>query len=93
LELPAVVERATIWRQNLPPSAPVEDVDVEWLAQRFELSGGSIRNASVQAAFAAAAGTGITISHTVVGVAREYRKLGRLVKKEQFGEYAEALCG
>ena len=93
-ELPGVVERATIWRQNLPPSAPVEDVDVEWLAQRFELSGGSIRNASVQAAFtAAAAGTGITMQHTVVGVAREYRKLGRLVKKEQFGEYAEVLGG
>jgi SpoVK/Ycf46/Vps4 family AAA+-type ATPase len=86
--LPGVDERAAIWRRNLPSTAPVGDVDVDWLAERFELSGGSIRNATVQAAFAAAAGgTDITMKTTVTGVAREYRKLGRLVKEQDFGEH------
>ncbi len=89
-ELPGPDERARIWRHNLPPSAPTDGVDVDWLAERFELSGGSIRNAAVQAAFAAAAaGTDITMGSAVTGVAREYRKLGRLVKKEQFGDYLD----
>ena len=86
--LPGAVVRAAIWRRNLPATAPVGAVDVEGLAVRFELSGGSIRNATVQAAFqAAAAGTEITMKTAVMGVAREYRKLGRLVKEQDFGEH------
>jgi SpoVK/Ycf46/Vps4 family AAA+-type ATPase len=46
--------RADIWRQHLPDAAPLaDDVDVERLAERFELSGGYIKN-TVLAAVAAA---------------------------------------
>jgi AAA+ superfamily predicted ATPase len=90
--MPGVAERRRIWAQNLPPTAPVQDVDLDWLATRFELSGGSIRNASVHAAFLAAAeGTPITMEHAVRGVAREWRKIGRLIKPNEFGEYHDRL--
>jgi len=90
--LPGIDERVAIWQHNLPSGAPVDDVDVNWLAERFELSGGSIRNAAVHAGFAAAtAGTPITMESAVIGVAGEYRKLGRLVKAKDFGEYHDLI--
>lgn len=60
------------------------------MAQNSELSGGAIRSASIHAAFAAAtAGTPITMESAVLGVAREFRKMGRLLKKSDFGEHHE----
>jgi hypothetical protein len=75
---------------ELPGGAPVEGVEFEDLAARFELSGGSIRNAAVHAAFLAAAdGSPITMAHVVRALGREYRKLGRLLKPDDFGEYLD----
>jgi SpoVK/Ycf46/Vps4 family AAA+-type ATPase len=86
--LPGAAERAAIWDLNLPDKAPTDDVDVGWLATQFDLSGAAIRNAVVAAAFmAAAGGTPITMETLVCGVAREYSKMGRLVKREDFGAY------
>src|SRR4029079_13120588 len=88
--LPAVKERRAIWERNLPSAAPIKDVDTNWLASRFELSGAGIRNAAVQAGFlAAAADTPITMECAVLGIAHELRKLGRLVKPAEFGEFAD----
>lgn len=87
--LPTVAERRLIWEQNFPSSAPLVDLDLDWLAERFEFSGASIRNATVHAAFlSAASGTPITMDVAVRGVVQEYRKLGRLVKEADFGDYA-----
>jgi len=48
--------RERLWEHHLPEEAPVsEDVDSYILAHSFELSGGSIRNAVVRAAYRAAA--------------------------------------
>ncbi len=86
--LPGVDERRTIWEANLPADAPLGDIDIDWLANRFELSGAAIRNAAIHAAFAAAAsGTTITMESAVLGVAREFRKLGRLLKERDFDPY------
>jgi SpoVK/Ycf46/Vps4 family AAA+-type ATPase len=88
--VPAIEERRSIWERNLPMTAPLGDVDLDFLSTRFEMSGGAIRNASVHAAFiAAAAGTPITMECAVRGVAREFRKLGRLLKVEQFEPWFE----
>ena len=55
--LPDEAGAQAIWEHNLPTTAPVgPDADIAFLAQQFELSGGSIRNAALQAAFLAAAG-------------------------------------
>jgi SpoVK/Ycf46/Vps4 family AAA+-type ATPase len=45
--------RAEIWRRQLPPQVPVDDVDFGALA-RIALSGGDIRSVAVNAAFIAA---------------------------------------
>ena len=59
-EMPGVAERAQIWRVQMHPEhtplAP--DVDFQSLAERYEVSGGDIRNAVLKAALAAAAEPG-----------------------------------
>ena len=66
----------------------MEDVDISWLAEQFELSGGAIRNAAVQAAFvAASAGSKVTMECVVTGIAREFQKMGRILKERDFGEF------
>jgi AAA+ superfamily predicted ATPase len=93
--LPGPDERRAIWRRNFLDPAPLDTVDFDWLADTFELPGGVIRNAAVQAAFLAAQdrsevgeGSGsIKMEHVVIGVARELRKMGRLLKESDFGEY------
>jgi ATPase family associated with various cellular activities (AAA) len=86
---PAVREREALWVQHLPKAAPVGNIDVAWLAERFEMAGGSIRNAIVEAAFAAAAADQpIAMGHIVHGLTMEYRKMGRLLKPNEFGPYA-----
>jgi AAA+ superfamily predicted ATPase len=90
--LPGAGERRAIWDSNLPAAAPVEGVDTAWLAERFELSGGQIRNAAVRAGFLAAANdTPVTMECAVRAVAQELRKQGRLLKPSEFGEYADLI--
>ena len=58
-ELPAVEEREQIWRVQLHQRTPLApDVDFRDLAERYEVSGGDIRNAVLKAALAAAAEDG-----------------------------------
>lgn len=59
-EMPGVEERARIWRVQLHPTlTPLAgDVDFRALAERFEGSGGDIKNAVLKAAAAAAAEPG-----------------------------------
>lgn len=86
--IPEAPERQAIWERNLPTTAPLEGVDCGELAERFELAGGSIRNAAVHAAFLAASDEApITMERAVLGVAREFRKMGRLIKPATFGDY------
>ena len=77
---PEADHRAAIWRRMLPDAAPVAgDLDFDALAERFKLSGGSIRNCSIAAAFLAADDGGrIEMRHLRQAVSFEYAKLGRL---------------
>ncbi|HWF72798.1 MAG TPA: ATP-binding protein [Solirubrobacteraceae bacterium] len=78
-------ERVRLWDRLLPGHAPVADIDVDFLATRFKLSGGSIRNVSLAAALLAADDGGrITMEHLARGVALEYDKLGRLTLEADF---------
>jgi SpoVK/Ycf46/Vps4 family AAA+-type ATPase len=75
--LPSAAERAEIWRRSLPSSAPTRDLDPTQLA-RLSVSGGSIRNIALAAAFtAAAAGEPIGPRHVIEAARGEYEKLGR----------------
>lgn len=60
-EMPGVREREMIWKAQLHPTKTplAEDVDFHALAERFEFSGGDIKNAVLKAAHMAAAGVGL----------------------------------
>lgn len=58
-ELPELAEREQIWRVQLHERTPLaDDVDFRALAERYEVSGGDIRNAVLKAALSAAAEEG-----------------------------------
>ncbi|MBI5879528.1 MAG: ATP-binding protein [Chloroflexi bacterium] len=75
--------RLRIWQTLFPSSVPRSaDVDFEVLARRFRLSGGSIRNIIVSAAFlASGAGGVVTMDHLLHGTRRELQKMGRLLRE------------
>lgn len=89
--LPGEEERLSIWERCLPPLVPRDaDVDLRFCARAFDLSGGSIRSASVSAAYLAAeAERPLAMADLVRSIEREYRKLGRLVLDTEFGPWAE----
>lgn len=69
------------------PAPLGDDLDVEYLARCFTLSGGNIRSAAITAAYlAAASDTPIGMSHVLSAVRQEYRKLGRLVPESVAAE-------
>src|SRR5262249_17794204 len=52
---PEAEDRRRIWALVLPAEAPrADDIDLDFLAEKFKLSGGAIRNCSLSAAFQAA---------------------------------------
>jgi SpoVK/Ycf46/Vps4 family AAA+-type ATPase len=59
-EMPGVVEREQIWRVQMHPTCTplAPDVDLRALAEKYEASGGDIRNAVLKAAMAAASEPG-----------------------------------
>lgn len=87
--LPDVALRRNLWDRCLGTAIPrSSDVDLDFLASSFELAGGHIRSAAVTAAYlAAAAGHVVGMVELIGAVAREYRKLGRLVGEREFGPY------
>lgn len=87
--IPTADERRRIWARCLG-AAPVEDVDLGFVAQQFDLTGGSIRNAALTAAFAAAArGVPIGMVDLLRAVAQELTKLGRRPHDAQFGPWLD----
>lgn len=91
---PEAADRAHLWRQLLPDTAPVDPIDIDFLADRFKLAGGSIRNACLAAAVIAASDSGrITMEHIVQAVALEYDKLGRLTLESDFERFYSSIRG
>jgi AAA+ superfamily predicted ATPase len=86
---PDETRRFEIWSNIFPPGVvrPTRD-DIQALADQFRLTGGSIKNIALDAAFRARAAkeSSISIRHLVAGIAREYQKLGKPITKGEFGE-------
>ena len=74
--------RASIWERLIPKGAPLgEGIDFELLGKHFELSGGSIKNAVLRAAYrAAASGSNITMDHFEDAAKRECQAAGKLYR-------------
>jgi SpoVK/Ycf46/Vps4 family AAA+-type ATPase len=89
LPMPEEAERLGIWRRSIPPEAPLgSDVDLDFLARKFLLAGGHIRNIALTAGFLAAAEGGpIGMKHLVRAAKREYQKLSKLVAPSDFEQY------
>jgi SpoVK/Ycf46/Vps4 family AAA+-type ATPase len=90
---PEEPDRLAIWRLAFPQEAPLDgDVDLPFMARRFKLTGGNIKNIALTAAFLAAAdGDAIHMAHVIRGTRREYQKLGKLVVESEFGPYMPLL--
>ena len=76
---PDATAREQIWRQCFHGVAQLSDtVDIKDLAHRIQVSGGSIRQIALRAAFAAAAGDGkkILTRHIHEAARAELLKLG-----------------
>jgi ATP-dependent 26S proteasome regulatory subunit len=80
-------DRRRIWGSIWPTPAPLdESVDLDLLAGRFELTGGSIRNIALAAAFLAAENGGaVNMPHVLHAARREYQKMGKVVMDGEFG--------
>jgi SpoVK/Ycf46/Vps4 family AAA+-type ATPase len=78
--------RREIWQTHLPAAAPVsEDVDVDVLAERLSVAGGTIKNIVLNAAFFAAVNGGVIgMEHFQQGARREYEKIGKLWDERAF---------
>ena len=87
--MPEAPYRRVLWDASLGRDIPrASDVDLDFLAERFELSGGNIRSIALTAAYMAAeTGEEVTMADLVRATAREYRKLGRLIVSSEFGPY------
>jgi SpoVK/Ycf46/Vps4 family AAA+-type ATPase len=80
-QLPERDEREQLWRAMLPAEAKVEkNLDFKALADRYEMSGGYIRNAVIRAAYIAASeGKAIGMNHLQRAAVLEYTAMGKVI--------------
>jgi SpoVK/Ycf46/Vps4 family AAA+-type ATPase len=86
--MPDVELRRELWRRSVPTRAPVADeAAFGIIADRFELAGGAIRNAALNAAFAAAQdGRPIELDHLVLATVRELTKVGKAPTRSELAD-------
>ncbi|WP_033355012.1 ATP-binding protein [Kitasatospora aureofaciens] len=91
--LPDQAQRRLLWDRCLGTRLPRgDDLDLDFCARHFELTGGSIRACAVSAAYlAAGSGAPLGMAQLVAAVVGEYRKLGRLVLESEFGPWLGVL--
>jgi hypothetical protein len=81
---PGVVERRAMWQKAFPPETPVRMLDYDRLA-RLNLTGGSIHNAALNAAFLAAeACSPVTMLLALAAARAEFIKLDRPINEADF---------
>lgn len=92
---PDVRLRRELWDRCLGSVLPrAADVDLDFCARAFSLSGGGIRSASITAAYLAAAEGGpVRMAQLVRGAYLEYRKAGRLTLESDFGPWLAEVVG
>lgn len=83
--------RGMIWKNAFPSETPMaQDIDYDFLAGKFKIAGGNIKNIAVNSAFLASANGGIVnMDNIILALKREYRKMGKMCSKSDFGKYYE----
>jgi hypothetical protein len=84
-------QRRLLWERCLGPGVPrAGDVDLDFAAGRFDLSGGNIRSIALTAAYLAAErGDAVAMADLMRATQQEYRKLGRLCVRSEFGPWLD----
>ncbi len=90
---PDVLSRKKIWQTMFPKELPLDkNIDFDYLANQFEISGGNIKNVAVTAAFLAAkTGKKLKMDHILKAIKYELTKQGKTLLKEDFGEHGYLL--
>ena len=83
---PSEGDRRRIWDVVWPDETPRHrDIDFDALARRFEITGGSVRNIALAAAFLAADdGQCVTMAQLLHATQRELQKMGKIVAEHEF---------
>ena len=95
--IPGVSERKQIWQLVFPSAVDVSELDFNYLAKQFHLSGGHIRSIAFNACLRAAgtrhsaSGAKVLMDDLLVAVKRELEKLSRTASDEQFGVYSNVI--
>lgn len=86
---PTEEQRKRIWMSCFPEQLPVDDdLDFDYLAEKFEFSGGTIKNVVLNAcAIALYEGKPLNMLHILKSTKSEYQKIGRNVDRTFWGEY------
>ncbi|MBS6398020.1 MAG: ATP-binding protein [Clostridiales bacterium] len=94
IPLPGPAQRLKLWQSVFPPEAPIdEDVNFQFLAEKFELSGSRIKSISIHAAYYAAEDrSSISPVHILRALQVDMAKTGRLMSANELGPY-ESLFG
>ncbi len=84
-----------LWGRAFPVKAPLgNDIDLDFLSNELQFSGGNIKNVALNAAFfAAEEGTEICMRHVMRSVRREYQKSGRPFGQEDMKKYYDMAIG
>ncbi len=81
---PSNVSRQEMWRKGFPAKTPIFDLDYEHLGQ-LNLTGGSIHNIAINAAFAGAADEGVVgMEHILKAAWAEFQKLDMPIYEGDF---------
>lgn len=90
---PGPRERRALWARLRQTRAPLaDDIDIDFLADGFDLTGGEIRNCCLDAAhMAAVRGGPVDMATLVQAVARELVKQGRTLHRTSFGPWEVSL--
>lgn len=88
--LPDSETREKIWRNVFPKETPIDsDIDFSFLS-KFKITGGNIKNITLNAAFLAASdSSNIKMDHIIRAIKREFQKMGKLCTAGDFGVYYE----
>jgi SpoVK/Ycf46/Vps4 family AAA+-type ATPase len=83
---PNVAERRRLWEVVWPSETPRDPaIDFDGLAERYEITGGSVRNIALAAAFLAAHdGRPVSMDHLLRATQRELQKMGKIIAEGDF---------
>ena len=91
--LPTHEERRRMWEHILPINTAIcQDLDLEFLTDRFELTGADIRNIALRAAFLAASdedqeNKAIAMKHIIKAIRLEYQKQNKILMTADLGNF------